>query len=64
MPPDGRTRGVHVPATAADVEIADVIVNVRRERVILDSDLARLYGVSTKQIATTSSICATPRRHI
>ena len=31
-------------------EIADLIYVVRGHRVMLDSDLARLYGVSTKRL--------------
>jgi hypothetical protein len=37
-----------VPATAVCVE--EMIVTVRGERVILDHDLARLYGVTTKAL--------------
>lgn len=31
-------------------KIEDVIINVRGQRVILDSELALLYGVSTKRL--------------
>ncbi len=40
--------GPDVPATSVRVE--ELIVTVRGERVILDHDLARLYGVTTKAL--------------
>lgn len=37
--------------TASDIErVEDVIVTVRRRRVILSADLARIYGVPTKAL--------------
>ncbi len=39
-----------VPAVVAAVDIGSRIVTVRGHRVILDSDLARIYGVPTKRL--------------
>jgi hypothetical protein len=39
-----------VPAVVAAVDIGSLIVTVRGHRVILDSDLARIYGVPTKRL--------------
>jgi hypothetical protein len=38
------------PELAATVSLADQIRVVRGQRVILDSDLAALYGVTTKRL--------------
>jgi hypothetical protein len=39
-----QTRSLH------DADIRGVIVMLRRQKVLLDADLARLYGVSTKRL--------------
>jgi len=36
--------------TATDPNLQDRIFTIRRERVILDSDLAEIYGVETKRL--------------
>ncbi len=38
------------PASISPVPIESVIHTMRGERVILDSDLARIYGVTTKRL--------------
>jgi hypothetical protein len=43
-----RTRHRQAPAALASVE--NVIHSLRSERVILDADLAKLYGVPTKAL--------------
>jgi hypothetical protein len=38
------------PATTAALDIGSLIVSARGQRVILDADLARIYGVPTKRL--------------
>jgi hypothetical protein len=41
-------RDKHISSTAADA--GNAILTVRRQRVILDIDLAKLYGTQTKRL--------------
>ncbi len=44
------TNSLEKPNDKAHQNIRDIIVYVRERRVIIDSDLARLYGVNTKRL--------------
>jgi hypothetical protein len=49
---EGNPGGVKTPSQSLEVipDVAGIIRTVRKHRVILDSDLAKLYGVETKQL--------------
>jgi len=47
---NGKNEGVGVPLSAAYSDVQRMIVNVRNQQVIIDADVAKLYGVETKRI--------------
>lgn len=48
MPDKGPTKNETAIALSSDAQIRDMIYTVRGKQVMLDSDLAELYGVETK----------------
>jgi hypothetical protein len=44
-----------------EVNVRDLILLIRGQRVILDADLARLYGGSTKRLNEQPELQAIPR---
>ncbi len=47
----GKQRNVAIPKSIVPVErVAKTILQMRDQKVILDADLARLYGVTTKRL--------------
>ena len=47
---NAKDEGTSIPLSAVHSDVQRMIVNVRNQQVIIDADVAKLYGVETKRI--------------